>query len=173
MEKIYFALLTLKRPTSGRPCQGQGGLQEPLLSNLALERHRAPKTHFPESWDHFQFIRAIFRIFFAKSRKKLQNYRYSTIWPKNCEKFQVLQFLRYINNIYIKRMHFPSGIQFWAEKIWFVEKKWKKLIFSGFWSKIMLTSWLQRQFFCNWWKKFQKWLSGLEMKSHQIWARYL
>ena len=75
---------------------------------------------------------------------------------KKCEKFQFLQFLSYINNIYIKRMHFPSGIQLWAEKIWFVEKKWKKLIFSGFWSKIMLTSWLQRQIFCKWWKKFQK-----------------
>ena len=64
----YLIFLTLKRPTSGRPCQGRGGgLQEPPLSNLALERHRAPKTHFPKSWDHFQFIRAIFQIFFLQN----------------------------------------------------------------------------------------------------------
>ena len=128
------------------------------LSNLALERHRAPKTHFPKSWDHFQFIRAIFQIFFAKCVSKLQNYRYSTIWAKNAKNFNFCNFWATSTIYTSKECIFQVEFNYGQKKYDLLKKKWKKLIFSVFWSKIMLTSWLQQQFFCNWWKKFQKWL---------------
>ena len=68
---------------------------------------------------------------------------------KKCEKFQFLQFLSYINNIYIKRMHFLCRIQFRTKKKYdlFSKKRKKKSFVFTFWSKFRLIFCFQQQIY--------------------------
>ena len=97
---------------------------------------------------------------------------------KNEQNFKISQFLTYINILYIKRKHFSCRIQILPWKIFFVSKKFKKIGFFRFFIKNYADQLDSTTFFSKLAKKISKMtFSGLirrlELKSHQIWARYL
>ena len=58
-------------------------------------------------------------------------------------KSQILQFLCYINVIYLKRTHFSCRIQIQTKRVWFIIEKFEKIWIFVFGSKTRLTRCLQ------------------------------
>ena len=86
-------------------------------------------------------------------------------------KFQISQFLTYINILYIKGKHFSCKIQFHTEKVWFYAKN-EKNNFSDFFVKIYTDHLSLSAHFSNLYQKISKlswsvlW-KGFEIKSYQ------
>ena len=111
----------------------------------------------------------------ARRRQSDEGHSYQYFQGKS----QILQFLCYINVIYLKRTHFSCRIQIQTKKsmihYW---KIWKNLNFSDFWVKTRLTRslrWLISWIFWqqNWKMALPGVVKRFELKSHQIWAHYL
>ena len=101
-----------------------------------LEPPKSQKSCFHISLDHFQLIWAFLGIFFPQITKNCENWKSYQKIAKNEWNFKSLQFLTYINILYIKGKHFSCKIQFHTEKVWFYAKKITKIVFWFFWSKI-------------------------------------
>ena len=123
---IRRQLLTLFLERSGITFPGEGGSICPTYTQgsfSALEPPKGQKSCFHISLDHFQLIWAFLGIFFNKSQENAKIENLTKKLLKNEWNFKILQFLTYINILYIKGKHFSCRIQFHKEKVWFYAKK--------------------------------------------------
>ena len=137
--------LTLIRLTSGRPCQGWGGAP------------RAPPIYLGCFWSDFKnsfvcwkLVKIVIEFYSrqlsishpltARCRRSDEGQSLQYFEVKN----QILQFLSYINVIYLKRLHFSCRNQIQTKNMVYHWKIWKKINFSLFGSKTRATRYVQR-----------------------------
>ena len=171
--------LALIRLTSGRPCQGWGGAP------------RAPPIYLGCFWSDFKNSFVCWKLvkividfhsrqlsishpLTARCRRsdKGQSLQYFEI------KNQFLQFLSYINVIYLKRLHFSCRNQIQTKNMVYHWIIWKKNQFFPFWVKnegdqVCSTANFSNFCIANLKMTLPKVVKRFESKSHQIWAHYL
>ena len=136
---VLWSFLTLFLERSGITFPGEGGSICPTYTQgsfSALEPPKGQKSCFHISLDHFQLIWAFLGFFFHKSQKNAKIENLTKKLLKNEWNFKILQFLTYINILYIKGKHFSCRIQFHKEKVWFFARKIKKNQFFKFFIEI-------------------------------------
>ena len=102
----------------------------------ALEPPKSQKSCFHLVWIISNWFGLFWEFFFHKSQKNAKIENLTKKLLKNEWNFKILQFLTYINILYIKGKHFSCRIQFHKEKVWFYAKKILKDNFLDFFVKI-------------------------------------
>ena len=167
-----YLILTLISMTSERPCQVWGGgsssppyLSQPFMGQFSKFFCLVKACENPH-WFLFHRQLSIVHHMAARRRQSDEGHSHQYFQGKS----QILQFLCYINVIYLKRTHFSCRIQIQTKRAWFIIEKFEKIwIFPVLGQKRgwpgVFDSWFL-QFFYN---KPQKWLcqellKGLNLK---------